>query len=116
MHSEYNQPKIHPTDPILSVSPVNLKVHLSYMLSNVGVGEEVSMDKLRQPKSAGSAMGTNNLHKPIANSFASGDVWNQQKVLGSEVTVLAMVKWSTTRTDLTGSGDEADRHLLGYLR
>jgi hypothetical protein len=75
-------------------------------------------DKLGQPKSAGSGMGTNNLHNQllIYRTFASGDVRYQQEVLVSRVTVLAMLKWSTTRTDLMGSGDEADRHLLGYLR
>lgn len=79
---------------------------------------------LGQPKSAAGSgieivnvMCTGNCSYFSSNHQNGDHVWNQQEVSGSGgALVLAMVKWSTTRTDVTGSGDEADLHLLGYLR
>ena len=47
------------------------------------------------------------------NSLGQQGLQNQEDGSISGVLVLSMVKWSTTLTDLTGSSDEADLHLLG---
>jgi len=50
------------------------------------------------------------------NSLGQQGLQNQEEGSISGILVLSMVKWSTTLTDLTGSSDEADLHLLGCFR
>lgn len=116
---------LFPPSILLCNQLTSAQVNLFYMLCNAG--EEVSIertegntgaDMVGQPKSSWIwDEKIDNLRASVSSKyFASNDVGNQQEVSGSGATVLVMVKWSTTRTDLTGSGDEADLHLLGYLR